>query len=343
MSQSELRAVVADARALLSRLERLLDSPDNAETMSDWVARWFVQRQSVRVYEERLTWQVHIAPLLGGKTTAGLTREDLIEWVRQTDQAVRDRKIRAGTARRRWALLRSLVRDMCRSKQRDLRVRPDDVAAGVPGPDHVPQRAGTYLYPSEFLRLVRCSTIPLKRRRLYAIAVYLAPRAGELAALTWEDIDVRTRRIHIHRSMERETHVVKPTKTGYSRQFIGEPPIVELLAAIRGSQPGEAQLVPRWDRDHASERLRQDLERAKVTRADLYAVDDSRRHLVFHDLRATGITWWAMRGDSVTDIMERAGHTQMQTTQVYMRRGRLLAKAAGEEPFPDLPLGLRNN
>ena len=56
-----------------------------------------------------------------------------------------------------------------------------------------------------------------------------------------------------------------------------------------------------------------------------------------YDLRATAITWWAIRGDSIGDIMERAGHAQILTTQRYMRRGRLLVSGAKEELFPRLP------
>lgn len=44
-----------------------------------------------------------------------------------------------------------------------------------------------------------------------------------------------------------------------------------------------------------------------------------------------------MRGDSATDIKERVGHTQLSTTERYIRQGRLMARARGERVFPVLP------
>lgn len=60
---------------------------------------------------------------------------------------------------------------------------------------------------------------------------------------------------------------------------------------------------------------------------------------------AWGSRWFARRRAAgiererraVTEIMERAGHAQLATTQLYLRRGRVLAVARGERPFPTLP------
>lgn len=171
------------------------------------------------------------------------------------------------------------------------------------------------------------------------LAVYIAPRAGELAALTWDDVDLRTGRIHIHRSIDVETGVVGPTKTGCDRRFVLEPAILDLLRAMRGKAPGDARIA-RWKRNMAAPMLRDHLLRAGCTRAELHDGDEQRRRLTFHDLRATAITWWAIRGDSIGDIMERAGHAQILTTQRYMRRGRLLVSGSKEALFPALPRDL---
>jgi integrase len=99
---------------------------------------------------------------------------------------------------------------------------------------------------------------------------------------------------------------------------------------------GKGRVLSLDNRTSKGKELRTALLRAGCKRADLHASDDNRRPLTFHDLRATGITWMAMRGDSPTDIMERVGHQHLSTTELYLRRGRLLV-AARERVFPPLP------
>jgi hypothetical protein len=55
-------------------------------------------------------------------------------------------------------------------------------------------------------------------------------------------------------------------------------------------------------------RPRQHLQTAGVIRAELFTSDAQRTHITFHDLRATGITWCAVRGDDPLRIKQRAGH-----------------------------------
>jgi hypothetical protein len=62
--------------------------------------------------------------------------------------------------------------------------------------------------------------------------------------------------------------------------------------------------------------------------------------LRFHDLRATGISWLAMLPlMSQFDIRDYAGHTEISTTDLYVRRGRKARGSVGE-PFPRLPASL---
>ena len=61
--------------------------------------------------------------------------------------------------------------------------------------------------------------------------------------------------------------------------------------------------------------------------------------MTFHDLRATGITWCAVRGDDALKIKQRAGHKSFSTTEGYIREAENLRDAFGEV-FPALPQGL---
>ena len=82
--------------------------------------------------------------------------------------------------------------------------------------------------------------------------------------------------------------------------------------------------------------IRRDLKRAGVTRAELFAHDKTRKQMTFHDLRSTGITWMAVRGDDPLKIKHRAGHKQFSTTEGYIREAEAVRDGFGV-PFPTLP------
>jgi integrase len=67
-----------------------------------------------------------------------------------------------------------------------------------------------------------------------------------------------------------------------------------------------------------------------VKRADLFADNDRQKHITFHDLRATGITWMAVRGDDPLRIKQRAGHSSFSTTEMYIREAENLAAGFGD-------------
>lgn len=50
--------------------------------------------------------------------------------------------------------------------------------------------------------------------------------------------------------------------------------------------------------------------------------------ITFHDLRATGITWMAVRGDDPLKIKQRAGHASLSTTEGYIRLAEELRERA---------------
>jgi integrase len=70
---------------------------------------------------------------------------------------------------------------------------------------------------------------PSEAPTLYAVAVYTYARSNELAALTWDDVDLEHGFIHITKSIDRETRQVKGTKTGTTRQIPIEPALAPVL------------------------------------------------------------------------------------------------------------------
>ncbi|MFT8787404.1 MAG: site-specific integrase [Bifidobacterium psychraerophilum] len=64
-----------------------------------------------------------------------------------------------------------------------------------------------------------------------------------------------------------------------------------------------------------------------------------RDDLKFHDLRHTGLTWMALDGATVRELMDSAGHADADTAMRYQHaideRHTVLAEKLGERLFPD--------
>jgi integrase len=81
-------------------------------------------------------------------------------------------------------------------------------------------------------------------------------------------------------------------------------------------------------RNDASKKLRRHLQMAGVSRAALFADDDHRKPITFHDLRGTAATWMALRGDAPLVIQQRVGHAQFSTTSIYIREAEAVGQGA---------------
>jgi integrase len=189
---------------------------------------------------------------------------------------------------------------------------------------------------------------PMYRRRCYAMAVYTKARASELEALTVADVDLAHGTITISKQADRSAKATdtaparmatKQTKTKRVRTIDIEPNLRPLVEALMESPAGEGgRLVHMPPPEDRAELLRKDLRTVGVTREALFIEHDPlRRSIVFHDLRDTGLTHMAVRGDSPTVIQWRAGHTDYKMTQSYVERGRTEARRIGT-PLPPLPV-----
>jgi hypothetical protein len=105
--------------------------------------------------------------------------------------------------------------------------------------------------------------------------------------------------------------------------------------AIRTISSAETSISPR--QEDRADLLRRDLIHVGVTRKALHIEGDPRRRsILFHDLRDTGLTHMAVRGDPPIRIQWAGGHSDFKTTQGYIDRGRVEARRIGE-PLPPLP------
>jgi integrase len=313
------------------------------ETIEAWISRWCDAREargltSVRHDRGRLgKW---VIPVLRGRAMAKVTKLELVALVEDLDAHVQADDLSWKTATNVWGNITKMFFDACQSKTIALRVRADNPTDGVAGPDKGAKKAKAYLYPSEFLALVSSPRTPLRWARLFVAAVYTYTRAGELEALGTEDINRERGSIHIHRSINRAVTgrgPEKATKTKHARRIPVEATFAPLLGAMI-DEVGRGRLLAMPALCDLSDRLRQYLRWAGVTRAELFANDKTRKQITFHDLRATGITWMAIRGDDHLRIQARAGHASFSTTQGYIREAENLdGVISASEVFPALP------
>ncbi|MBI3206677.1 MAG: tyrosine-type recombinase/integrase [Myxococcales bacterium] len=303
-----------------------------------WLAEWHSDRERrglVRSVASNI--DLYIAPATGNKHVRDWTGEDLRALVRLLDTKVQAGEISWKTATNIWGTATCMCWDACSAKVESLRIREDNPSLGVAGPDRGIRKEKQFLYPSEFLRFVECEAIPLAWRRAVAAMVYLYPRPSELRALMLgDDVDLDHGVVHIHRSLDGAGNA-KPTKTKTPRRFAIEPELLPLLVALHRSGAGHVELPARAQ--NLSVMLKKMLTRAGITRPELHETTATRKGMTFYDLRATGITWMAVRGDDPLKIMQRAGHENFSTTQGYIRTAEAVRTGFGE-PFPALPLAL---
>ncbi|MEI9948287.1 MAG: tyrosine-type recombinase/integrase [Pseudomonadota bacterium] len=308
-----------------------------------WVPSRIGKLRSVR--SDRYRWRKHISPLIGSRLINEITSDDLRDVVQALDaKAMRkDGKGRDRFGQKSacncWALVSKMFGDACGSKLRELRLLKVNPAIGVKPPDVPSALEKQWLFPVELDQLLSCADIPLERRRFYAVAVYCYTRPGEVLAFLWgRSIDLEHGMVRVNRSFDHIERVFNErTKTEDSRHFALEPVLRPLLDQMWAERPKPGSLLfPRFT--HLAEVLREDLMKAGVTRASLHVRRSGSQPIRFHDLRATGITYMAIRGDSDQDVRERAGHADFETTLLYIRRGHLaLSSAAIGRPYAALP------
>ncbi len=336
---------VARGAQLAPQIGAALIASPATETFDDYLERWLGDREArglTSVGDDRSRLTKHVLPRLRGKRMVDVTSEHLEDIVEALDQLVLTEQLEWLTAGHIWRAMRKLFTDSCRAKKRALRVRKDNPAAAVAPPDRGVKKSKGYIYPTEFLRLVSDERVPLMWRTIYALSIYLYCRAGELEALALDAIDPERGIIHIHRGMDRYRKKVKSTKNKQARRFSVEAEIFPLLVARfnEAKDAGASTLIPKMPRiEKLSVMFRAHLKLVGVNRAELFINDKTRKHITFHDLRATGLTWMAVRGDDPLKIKHRAGHISFSTTEGYIREAEQVRDGFGDV-FPKLPASL---
>lgn len=163
---------------------------------------------------------------------------------------------------------------------------------------------------------------------IWVMALLTGMRSGELYALKWTDIDFEGERIHVVRAWN--------SKNGFGTTKSAKHRIVPMssetkrhLLQMKVRQEGGREFVlphlEEWTIGAQAQVLRSFCEAIGIT------------SVKFHDLRATFITRLLSQGVSLAIVMAIVGHSQIKTTQAYLRLAGLELKGATEKLDIELP------
>lgn len=188
-----------------------------------------------------------------------------------------------------------------------------------------------FLYPDEYVRLMRCTTIRFEFRVLWGFILREGPRLGEAARIRWEHLEELPN--------GRWLLNVPETKTGRALMFVLNPGSGEVLQALRAQLPEGTEGPFTWLSatvlKKAAALLRKHVEESGTTRERLLLTNGRLRRLREHDLRSTYVTWCKLAGIDNETISQHTGHESSAMIARY-NRSKATIEHLGLPPY--LPL-----
>jgi len=163
---------------------------------------------------------------------------------------------------------------------------------------------------------------------IWTMALRTGMRSGELYALKWCDVDLVNATIHVARFWNSKNGFGE-TKSAKYRVIPISAELKKLLSELKLSQSSGREFVlphhREWQMGTQAQVLREFCKAIGIT------------SVRFHDLRATFITRMLSQGVSLAVVMAIVGHSQLSTTQAYLRLAGLDIKGATEKLGIELP------
>jgi len=136
------------------------------------------------------------------------------------------------------------------------------------------------------------------------LALHCGPRAGEIFALTWKDID-----------FEQGLVTFRHTKNGYVRHLPMTNQVREMLKYRELTKQSELVFPAR--NGGKRKEISNSFERVITNLGWNKDVEDSRQKIVFHTLRHTCASWLVMAGVPLYTVKEYLGHQKISQTERY--------------------------
>jgi len=156
--------------------------------------------------------------------------------------------------------------------------------------------------------------------KIWAFQLYTGMRSGESYALLKTDIDLENGMISVNKSWNSKVGL-KSTKSGDWRLVPISQALKPLIIALMLDDANGVYLLPhlaKWTKGEQARELRYFCQGLGIT------------PIRFHDLRATFITQMFASGASIAEVQAIVGHSELKTTQMYLRLAGVNVKGATE-------------
>jgi integrase len=283
------------------------------EVYDSWVAARDIRPASVRSFDGNYTR--HIAPRFGRVKVREIDAGAIAAWLGGLKrQDGKEGPLASGTRRLILATFTMILYHGVEIGA--LSAVPRLPRRRIPRPGEARRRI---LTPDEEARLLAyCATTPWLAPMI-TVALHQALRLGEVAGLSWQDVDFVGGKLNVRQSLGRDGKTLGPTKGGRAAVIDLTPLARQALLELRGDSDGTG-LVFR-NRAGNGRQLR-DIQRSFVKardRAALMETDDG--PVVFHSLRHTGISRLANHPSiPLVHVRDFARHADLATTQSYVHR-----------------------
>lgn len=201
----------------------------------------------------------------------------------------------------------------------------------VKGASSEPESERPVLSRAELDSLVAAA--PRRVRLLFLLAAYCQLRRGELLGLRRRDINLLhgTLTVHLTRGRSAGREVVKAPKSAAGRRTIAIPSVIsdqvaDHLQSFTASSPDALLFMGKYGKPLHIQTLSEQFSRARhsIGRDDLH----------LHDLRHTGLTWFAIAGATTKELMARGGHASPNAALRYQHATQDRDKALAEMMMP---------
>ena len=335
------------------------------ESYDAWYERYteycFDELKQSNAKKRLSTWRKWVPAELRARPMASIQKSEIEDVRDALDAAIgaweatggrnsgkKGRAVSGVTAMNAWSAITASFKEATDGKRRDLRILDGKTnpCLGVKPPGDKNSRKGrrkSFLFPKEARALLACEAIPIEWRIVYALALYMYLRPGELRVLLWSDVDEDAAVVHITKAWDYEHNEIKKPKTGNGvRKVPIEMNLLPLLTLMRKGRVATdlvAATMLDHGEDHLAELWRAHLMLAGIKRPALHTTTLTHVQSNFRTCRDSGITWLAISGLDSAKIMLRAGHDLMQTTMGYVKQAEDLTGDLGV-PFGPLPASL---
>jgi integrase len=299
---------------LMNRVQAGMPEPVSSMTVAYYLEQWLEQAKhrvrplTFRSYEMYV--RRHIVPALGRKRLRELNAPDIRRFItnlrkRPSQSPGRhDSALAPRTVNHIHAVLRNALEQAVREDLLARNVARQVQMTTVHDDDRVP------LTTAEARKLMNAAArtrfnVPI------ALALALGLRRGEVLGLRWDDVDFKSRVLHIRRTLQRvegELRLVPP-KTRRSKRTIPLPSVLAAkLRQHRADHSRDTDLV--FTTQHGTPINPNDLSKAIVR----ISKDAGIRRIGLHDLRHSCASFLLAQGVPPRVVMEILGHSTIDVT-----------------------------